>query len=64
MKSKAGKKIKFTNFNSRNLTKNAEAEENNEEFVINVIAQLAMVYGRIGRRSNQSTLKGNLKLKV
>ena len=50
-----GKEIKFTDFVSRNPTKNPEPEENyEEEFVINAIGQLATVYARIGRIFNQS----------
>ena len=56
LKHTAGKEIKFTDFISRNPTKNpTEPEENNEEeFVINAIAQLATVHARVGRIFNQS----------
>ena len=55
LKVTAGKAIKFTDFFSRNNTENAEPEEKyDEEFVINAIAQLATVNGRIGRDFNQS----------
>ena len=55
LKYTAGKEIKFTDFISRNPTEIAEQEENYEkEFVINVIAQLATVNGRIGRIFDQS----------
>ena len=51
----AGKEIKFTDFISCNPTEIAEPEENyKEEFVINAIAQLATVNGRIGRIFDQS----------
>ena len=50
LKYTAGKEIKFTDFISQNPTETAEPEENyEEEFVINAIAQLAMVNSRIGR---------------
>ena len=55
LKHTAGKEIKFTNFISRNPTETAAPEENyEEEFVINAIAQLATVNGRIGRIFDQS----------
>ena len=55
LKHTAGKEIKFTNFISRNPTETAEPEENyEEEFVINAIAQLATVNGRIGLIFDQS----------
>ena len=55
LKHTAGKEIKFTTFISRNPTETAEPEENfEEEFVINAIAQLATVNGRIGRIFDQS----------
>ena len=55
LKHTAGKEIKFTEFISRNPTKNPEPEENyEEEFVINAIAQLATVNARIGRIFNES----------
>ena len=55
LKNTAGKETKFTDFISCNPTENAEPEANYEEvFVINAIAQLATVYGRIGRIFNQS----------
>ena len=55
LKHTAGKEIKFTNFISSNPTETAEAEENYEEdFVINAIAQLATVNGRVGRIFDQS----------
>ena len=51
----AGKEINFTNFISRNPTEIAEPKVNyEEEFVINAIAQLATVNGRIGRIFDQS----------
>ena len=50
----AGKEIKFTDFISRNPTETAEPEENYEEkSVINAIAQLATVNGKIGRIFDQ-----------
>ena len=49
------KKIKSTDFISRNPTETAEPEENyEEEFVINALAQLATVNNRIGRIFIQS----------
>ena len=55
LKLTAGKEIKFTDFISRNHTKNPEPQENYEkEFVINAIAQLVTVNVRIGRIFNQS----------
>ena len=55
LKHTAGKEIKFTDFISRNPTETVEPEENyEEEFVINAIAQLATVNGRIGRIFDQS----------
>ena len=55
LKYTAGKEINFTDSISRNPTKTAEPEENyEEEFVINAIAQLATVNGRIGRIFDQS----------
>ena len=55
LKHTAGKEIKFTDFISSNPTETAEPEENyEEEFVINAIAQLATVNGRIGRIFDQS----------
>ena len=55
LKHTAGKNIKFTDFISRNPTEKPEPEELYEkEFVINAIAQLAMVNARIGRIFNQS----------
>ena len=55
LKHTAGKEIKFTDFISRNPTETAEPEENyEEEFVINAIAQLATVNGRIGLIFDQS----------
>ena len=55
LKHTAGKKIKFTDFVSRNPTENPEPEENyEEEFVINAIAQLATANARIGRIFDQS----------
>ena len=55
LKYTAGKEIKITDFVSRNPTETAEPEENyKEEFVINAIAQLATVNGRIGRIYEQS----------
>ena len=51
----AGKQIKFTDFISRNPNEKPEPEENyEEEFAINVIAQLATVNARIGRIFIQS----------
>ena len=50
----AGKEIKFSDFISRNPTKNLEPEVKYEEFVINSIAQLATVNVCIGRIFNQS----------
>ena len=50
-----GKEVKFIDFISRNPTETAEPEENyEEEFVINAIAQIATVNGRIGRIFDQS----------
>ena len=55
IKTHCRKKIKFTNFISRNPTETAEPEKiYEEEFVINAIAQLATVNGRIGRIFDQS----------
>ena len=55
LKHTAGKEIKFTDFISRNPTETAEPEENYEEkFVINAIAHLATVNGRVGRIFDQS----------
>ena len=49
------KEVKFTDFISRNPTKNPEPEANYEaELVINAIARLATVNTRIGRIFNQS----------
>ena len=55
LKPTAGKEIEFTDFISRNPTKNSEPEENNEkEFDDNAIAHLATANARIGRIFNQS----------
>ena len=55
LKYTAVKEIKFTNFISCNPTETAEPEENyEEELVINAIAQLATVNGRIGRIFDRS----------
>ena len=55
LKQSAGKEIKFTDFISCNPPENPEPEENYEEkFVINAIAQLAMVNARLWRIFNQS----------
>ena len=59
LKHTAGKEIKFTDFISRNNTKNPEREENyEEEFVINAIAQLATANARMGRIFDQSNGAG------
>ena len=51
----AGKEFKFTDFISRNPTKNPEPEENyDEELVINAIAQLPTLKIRKGQIFNQS----------
>ena len=54
-KTHRGKEINFTDFISRNHTKNPEPEGNyEEELVFDAIAQLATVNVRIGRIFNQS----------